>query len=63
VVNRLTVTMLRSDQVGPDNVVENTPNSLRSRRRQAVAAEGVQWLGGRDSNPDNVVQRGPKRRR
>jgi hypothetical protein len=44
-------------QIEPDNVVENTSDSLDSEMPQVFVVKGLTWLGGRDSNPDNVVQR------
>jgi hypothetical protein len=40
----------------PDNVVKTTNSGSRTMWSQAIDIKWVTWLGGRDSNPDNVVQ-------
>ena len=35
---------------------ENQSIGFDLRTLQVVVVEGIVWLGGRDSNPDNVVQ-------
>ena len=47
----------RSRERRPDDVVENTLNAVDCDVSEAAGVEKLTWLGGRDSNPDNVVQR------
>jgi hypothetical protein len=47
----------------PDNVVRTTNSGGQTSWPQTIECERVIWLGGRDLNPDNVVQRRKGRRR
>ncbi len=40
----------------PDNVVKTTNSGSPTTWSQTIECERVIWLGGRDLNPDNVVQ-------
>ena len=51
---------LRGARRHPDNVVKTTNSGSPTSWSQTIEVEGVVWLGGRDLNPDNVVQRAVK---
>jgi hypothetical protein len=40
----------------PDNVVKATNSGGLNNWSQLIDGQGFSWLGGRDLNPDNVVQ-------
>jgi hypothetical protein len=53
-----------SSKIGEEPLLEGQPTEVRGTGATDCDEKdlGV-WLGGRDSNPDNVVQRGKSRRR